>query len=254
MKFFNQLFSRQYSVKPFLVSGLLLIGIFSGNVFSQKGVATIGFQFKPIFNNDFFRTGAQSAEQGQAKVTIQPNSGYCAGMVIRRGITERLSIETGINYTRRNYQIQIVDSALSHKRNYKFIGYEIPISALVYIRLGQKMYIDASLGNSFDFYPSDIYIGDDYFESEGLRKSWIKPAIIANVGAEYRTEKAGYFYLGVSFHRPYSFIYRSRTLITGRNYKVFETDISGNYLTVDIRYFFHEDPLNKQRKKYPEDD
>ena len=239
MKFFYQVCSRQYFVKHFLVFGLLMIGIFSGNVFSQKGVATIGFQFKPIFNNDFFRTGAQSAEQGQAKVTIQPNSGYCAGMVIRRGFTERLSIETGINYTRRNYQIQIADSALSHKRNYKFIGYEIPISALVYIRLGQKMYIDASLGNSFDFYPSDIYIGDDNFESEGLRKSWIKPAIIANVGAEYRTEKAGYFYLGVSFHRPYSFIYRSRTLITGRNYKVFETDISGNYLTVDIRYFFH---------------
>ena len=254
MKFFYQVCSRQYFVKHFLVFGLLMIGIFSGNVFSQKGVATIGFQFKPIFNNDFFRTGAQSAEQGQAKVTIQPNSGYCAGMVIRRGFTERLSIETGINYTRRNYQIQIADSALSHKRNYKFIGYEIPISALVYIRLGQKMYIDASLGNSFDFYPSDIYIGDDNFESEGLRKSWIKPAIIANVGAEYRTEKAGYFYLGVSFHRPYSFIYRSRTLITGRNYKVFETDISGNYLTIDICYFFHEDPLNKQRKKYPEDD
>ncbi len=254
MKFFNLFFKTQFAIS---INKSVFIAVFcmlSINVFSQKGVATIGFQFKPIFNNDFFRTGAQSATQGTAEVTIQPNSGYCAGMVIRRGFTERLSIETGINYARRNYQIQISDSALSHKRNFKFIGYEIPISALVYIRLGQKMYIDASLGNSFDFYPSDIYIGDDYFESEGLRKSWIKPAIIANVGAEYRTEKSGYFYLGVSFHRPYSFIYRSRTLITGRNYKVFESDISGNYLTVDIRYFFHEDPLNKQRKRYPKDD
>ncbi|HNL05437.1 MAG TPA: hypothetical protein PKI54_11410, partial [Bacteroidia bacterium] len=151
MKFFNLIFRRQYPVKRFLVFELIMFCMFSGNVFSQKGVATIGFQFKPIFNNDFFRTGSQSATQGTAEVTIQPNSGYCAGMVIRRGFTERLSLETGINYARRNYQIQVTDSALSHKRNYKFIGYEIPISALVYIRLGQKMYIDASLGNSFDF-------------------------------------------------------------------------------------------------------
>ncbi|MBS1765198.1 MAG: hypothetical protein JSS90_09550 [Bacteroidetes bacterium] len=220
---------------------------------AQKGIITAGFQFKPIFNNDFFGAGAQSVSKGGAMVTVKPNSGYCAGMVIRRGFSNRISLESGINYTRRNYTIQLTDTNYSHQNNFKFIGYEIPVSLLVYIRLGQKIFMDASLGNSFDFYPSDIYIGDDEFESEGLRKSWIKPALIANLGAEYRTEKAGYFYLGFSFHRPYSFIYRSRTLFSHKNYQIFQTDISGNYLTVDIRYFFNEEPLNKQKKRYDDE-
>ncbi len=224
------------------------------NTYAQKGIVTAGFQFKPIFNNDFFRAGAQSAFNGNAEVMVKPNSGYCAGMVIRRGFSDRISVETGINYIRRNYQLVLTDSGFYHSKRFKFIGYEIPLSVLVYIRLGQKIYMDASLGNSLDFYPSDIYTGDDYFDSEGLRKSWLKPAVIANVGAEYRTEKSGYFYLGVSYHRPYNFIFRSRTLITGTNYPIFQTDVSGNYLTIDFRYFFNEDPLNKQRKKYPEED
>lgn len=228
---------------------VLCLLLFSGTLLAQKGIITAGFQFKPIFNNDFFRAGAQSAVKGGAEVTIKPNSGYCAGMVIRRGFSNRISLESGINYIRRNYTIQLTDTNYIHEKNFRFVGYEIPVSLLVYIRLGQKMFMDASLGNSFDFYPSDIYTGDDEFDSEGLRKSWIKPALMANLGAEYRTEKAGYFYLGFSYHRPYSFIFRSRTLFSHKNYQIFQTDISGNYLTVDIRYFFNEEPLNKQKVK-----
>lgn len=231
----------------------LIVLMISQSLTAQKGIITAGFQFKPIFNNDFFGAGAQSAVKGGAEVIVKPNSGYCAGMVIRRGFSNRISLETGINYVRRNYTLQLIDTNYSHQKNFKFIGYEIPVSLLVYIRLGQKIFMDASLGNSFDFYPSDIYVGDDEFESEGLRKSWIKPALMANLGAEYRTEKVGYFYLGFSYHRPYSFIFRSRTLFSHKNYQIFQTDISGNYLTVDIRYFFNEQPLNKQKKRHDDE-
>ena len=68
MKFFNLFFKTQFAIS---INKSVFIAVFcmlSINVFSQKGVATIGFQFKPIFNNDFFRTGAQSATQGTAEV------------------------------------------------------------------------------------------------------------------------------------------------------------------------------------------
>jgi hypothetical protein len=221
---------------------------FSDIAFAQKGIVTVGFQFKPIFNNDFFRAGSQSAILGNASVTIKPSSGYCAGMVIRKGLTDRLSLESGINYVRRNYTVQLTDTNYYTQQKFKFIGYEIPLSLLVYIRLGEKIFMDASIGNSFDFYPSDVFTESDDFVSAGFRKAWLKPALIANLGVEFRTEKSGYFYLGTSYHRPYTAIFQSRTNFYGKVYPTFVSDISGNYLTIDIRYFFNEEPLNKQRK------
>lgn len=222
--------------------------------FSQKGIITVGFQYKPIFNNDFFRAGAQTVESGITSVTINPKAGFCGGMVIRRGLTERLSLESGINYVKRSYSIELADSGKTHLDQFKFIGYEIPLSVLVFIRLGEKTFMDASIGNSFDFFPSDVYTSDEYYEHVGLRNSWVKAAAIANLGFEYRTEKFGYFYIGASYHRPYTYLFRSGTNFKNTSYPTFVNDISGNYLTLDIRYFFNETPLKNQKKIYPEDE
>lgn len=45
----------------------LLVWLISHSLFAQKGIITAGFQFKPIFNNDFFGAGAQSAVKGVPK-------------------------------------------------------------------------------------------------------------------------------------------------------------------------------------------
>lgn len=226
--------------------------------FSQNGIITVGFQYKPIFNNDFFRAGAQTVELGSTSVTINPKAGFCGGMVIRRGLTDRLSLESGINFTKRSYTIKLVDvgnpQGDTHTDNFKFISYEIPLSVLVFIRLGEKSFMDASIGNSFDFFPSDVYTEDNYYEHVGLRKSWVKAAAIANLGFEYRTEKSGYFYLGASYHRPYTYLFQSGTNFKNTAYPTFVNEISGNYLTLDIRYFFNETPLKNQKKRYHEDD
>lgn len=218
--------------------------------FSQEGVVTAGFQVKPVFSSDYFKTGPKTAEFRTALSAVELKSGYCVGMVIRRGFSNKISLETGINYTRRNYEIAVKDSAMSVIDNFKFIGYEIPLSLLVYIRLGEKMFMDVSFGGSADFYPSDIYTSDSSYYQDGLRPRWLSPALISNIGFEYRTEKAGYFYLGASFHRPFDAIMNSFVTIRKRNeYPKLKNELNGNYLTVDLRYFFHEDPLSKQRKK-----
>jgi len=91
----------------------------------------------------------------------------------------------------------------------------------------------------------------DYYYQRSFRRSLFQSAVLANLGWEYRTEKAGYFYLGASYQRPFTYIYVSeiRYQPDGKNDKVAMT-VPGNYFTVDLRYFFHEDP----RKKKPSRD
>jgi hypothetical protein len=73
---------------------------------------------------------------------------------------------------------------------------------------------------------------------------------LANHGYELRTEKKGIFYLGASYHRPFTFIYKSFMFYRKPNETISGIlDLSGNYFTIDFRYFFHEDPISKGRKK-----
>ncbi len=238
-------------------AGLLffVLSLFVHKNFAQVNVLTAGFQVKPIFPSKFFGTGPQTLDSSGVSFTLKPSSGLCFGMIIRYGITQSVSIESGINYVKRIYSLTIEDSLISFSGNSKFriIGYEIPVSGLVFIPLSEKIYMDASLGASFDFFPSDVQSSDDYFKHIGKRNNWIFVSVLANLGWEYRTEKSGYFYLGASYHRPFKDIYTSTVGYYRNMNNIYTTGqqflLSGNYLTFDIRYFFHEDPLKKQSKK-----
>lgn len=217
---------------------------------AQQGVVTVGFQIKPIFSNDYFKTGPVEGSIGTFNAKVTPKSGYCAGMVIRSGLTQKLSLETGINFVKRNYNLNITDTSLYISDQFRFINYELPVAALVYIRLGENLFMDASFGASFDFFPSDIETEDENYYQVSRRPRWVNMALIANLGTEWRTENAGYFYVGASFHRPFDFIFASLTQRKTMNVNTYvRNDISGNYLTLDFKYFFHEEPLKKQRKK-----
>ncbi len=232
---------------------LLIISVFNRQSISQDNVLTAGIQIKPIFTSKFFNTGSQSKDSSGVRFDLNPKGGYCVGAIVRYGITNRVSAETGINFIKRPYQISITNDSLSFSGTSPFaiIGYEIPLSALVFIQLSEYIFMDASLGMSFDFFPSSVQSEDEYFKHLGRRRSWIFPAVTANLGYEYRTVKSGYFYLGASYHRPFRDIFEN-TFIYYINDKYFSGQrflLSGNYLTVDFRYYFHEDPLKKQKKK-----
>lgn len=232
---------------------LFLLSYFS-IVNAQDNVLTAGFQFKPIFPSKFFNTGPQSKDSSGVNFTLKPNSGYCFGMIVRYGISNRISMESGINYVKRTTELSISDGAFKGISKFKIIGYEIPMSGLVFIQLSEKIFMDASLGASFDFFPSDVQSSDDYFKQFGKRKNWIFASVLANLGWEYRTAKSGFFYIGASYHRPFKDIYVSTVVYkpdaTSNECKECQQFLlSGNYLTFDLRYFFHEDPLKKNSKK-----
>ena len=217
---------------------------------AQKNIVTVGIQYKPILALDVLNTGTKSVTANGVNFSVGIKSGFCGGIVIRRGITETYSLESGINYVKRVYSLKMTDGNFSGDSEFRIIGYEIPISGLVYIKLSETIYMNASLGLSVNMFASDIFTEDYYFRNSSHRAYVFNPGILGNLGWEYRTETAGYFYIGASYHNPFSAIYNSKILYDNNSkYQVITLPLSGTYISLDLRYFFHEDPIKKQKKK-----
>lgn len=182
--------------------------------------------------------------------TLTPEFGFTAGMVIRYGFTKMISIETGINYVQRKYSLSVGPEGQKQNSAFTIVGYEIPVQAMFFVRLADRFYMDAGAGLQLDIFPSDVYTSDTSFRHYGARTSIFNGGAIANLGWEYRTKKIGFFYLGASYHIPFTDIYTSRVAHVVNNVPQVATQfgLNGSYLTFDVRYFFHEFPI-PQRKK-----
>ena len=231
--------------KYFVLLFLLFRSITS---YSQENTFTVGFQYKPIFPSAFFSTGTKTIYQNEVDFSISQKVGYCAGMIIRRGITKQVSVETGINYTKRNFSLSIIDSTFTGKSVFTIISYEIPLQGMIFLRLADKLYMNTAFGATLDMYPSNIATNDTYFQHFSKRHGVFQSSVLANLGFEYRTTKSGYFYVGASYHLPFSYFYASSIKYTPRQ-EIVRTKLRGNYLTIDLRYYFHEDPLKPKKKK-----
>lgn len=240
---------------------LFFIGCISSLLgFAQKGVTTFGVQLKPVVPWSLVGTGDDYRSGRLAQYALTPELGFNFGMVMRFGFTDRISLETGINAARRNYRLAA--SEISGKAdltlNNTFVAYEIPLLGMVYVQLGDQLWMNGAAGFSFDLYPSDTYTQDYIFvdseavemQQEIFRYRWLRMALLVNYGFEYRTKKAGYYYLGVSYHRPFQDMAISESILKVNQEAEVQTFIlSGNYLSIDLRYFFHEDPEKKTKKK-----
>ncbi|CAN5529978.1 hypothetical protein BH11BAC1_BH11BAC1_14170 [soil metagenome] len=249
---------KSSGVRPYLLlptAYCLILFVFcllpTTNCFSQAHVTTLGIQIKPIFPIGFLGTGKQtvSVDSVNVKFDLSLKGGYNFGMLIRKGFSDLLAMEVGINYVKRKYQLDITDVDYKESSTFRIIGYEIPASLLVYIRLGEKIFMNASLGASADMYASNVESRNENHNTLTVRNQTFQAAIVANLGWEFRTESAGYFYIGSSLHRPFDYELTTRAHYK-RNAKEMDVyqPLSGSYLTIDLRYFFHEDPKKKKRK------
>lgn len=226
---------------------------------AQEHVTTLGVQFKPMVPSKFFASGTDNIETENLNVDFQPAFGLNFGMVVRRGLTKNWSLESGICLVQRNYVMRFSHPSLSEDQimRFRYICYELPLQGMVFVKLSDRLFMNASAGCSLDFYPSNVesssYAYQDTlrfdFYQKTFKKRWIQMALLANYGFEWRTQDKGYFYLGVSYHRPFNEIGTTDVLfqlntdpLRGRS------RLGGNYITADLRYFFHEKP-EKRRKK-----
>lgn len=229
----------------------LLIGL--PESYAQENVITVGLQVRPMIPFRFIGTAPEMQESEGFESTLYPKFGMNMGMVIRKGLSPMWSIETGINFVQRNYSMDISHPQMREniEMNYRFISYEIPVQGLVYVKLGDQLFMNASGGLSFDFYPSNVEsfantrrdtLSFD-FHQKTVRNGWLQFGLIANYGFEWRTKSKGYYYLGVSYKRPFRIIGASfLTAELNRDPAEMEHFIKGEYLTLDLRYFFNEKP------------
>ncbi len=217
---------------------------------------SFGIQFRPLVPNSLVDFAEVTESSDTLIATWNPRTSLNFGMVVRFGITPAFSIESGINLVRRNYTIQVESPTekVESELRYAFVGYEVPIQALYYVRLTDQLWMNASGGVSIDMYPSDVFstssaVRDTIFydfEQYTGRRGWVQMAVQANYGFEWRTKDKGYFYLGATYHQPFTAMAWSETIIDwqGGIHRL-TTELTGNYFTLDLRYFFHEPPSRR---------
>lgn len=227
----------------------------SGNVLGQKTNANeilFGFQLRPIVPNAYLNTDIETASLPNFSYSAKSNVGISFGSIIRKPLGKFWNLETGLNFVKRSYTLSfdLNDSVqVSSKQNMTFIAYEIPIQALIYVRLGKSWYMNASAGISIDFFPSETEtfssekIDSTYydFSQKTYRIKWSALAAQSNLGFEYRTEKKGYYYIGASFHRPFGRIAGSQGLVeTTSGSERLWLSLSGSYFSIDLKYFLYD--------------
>ncbi len=211
------------------------------NCFSQKGKTIAGIQYKPILPFSFLGTGKITNDLNNVHFETKLTSGFSGGLVVRHNFTNLLAFETGINYVKRKYTLNISEGTFNDNSTFRIISYEIPAVLMIYTQLGEKIYINGSMGPVLDMYPSSIKTSDSSFSHVAFRNHIFQPSISANIGWEYRTDKSGILYIGASFQKPFSFIYLSKVgYYHGNNDFIIQNELSGSYLTIDLRYFFRE--------------
>lgn len=226
---------------------------------AQVNVTTLGIQLKPLIPSKYFGSGTENVEFEELRVRFEPNVGLNFGMVVRKGLTRNWSVESGICMVQRNFTLHYTHPLLPTEKQlrFRYVGYEIPLQALVFVKLTERVFMNASAGFSIDLYPSNVESSTfEYqdtlrfdFYQKTFKNNWIQPALLANYGFEWRTPDKGYFYLGASYHRPFAPIGTTRVLfqLDGDPTQT-QVRLGGNYLTADLRYFFHEKPEKLPKK------
>lgn len=222
---------------------------------AQRGVTTLGLRVKPVVPFTYFDKDVEVKTE-HARYAMSLEGGFAFGMNVRVGVTNMISFETGLGQIQRrfSYTVENDTAAYAESASIRYTGYELPVMGLVFIRLGEKTWMNTALGASLDFYPSDV---EGYLENGSIymfRRRWAQGSVIGNLGFEYRSDKSGIFYLGATYHRPFNDLALADLTYTyfgppTRKDFTERLSVAGSYLTVDLRYYFHEDPDRRRLRK-----
>ncbi len=233
-----------------MIKRIFILCFFVSLAQAQEKKTVFGLQYKPIVPAAYFDAANISAEWDNFQFDLSPRYGYSFGMVVRRGLNRTFSFETGINYIDRNYRMSTDNSTinLDDFTDFSLRAYEIPYQLLTNVRVSDDIYLNVAFGMSHNIFASDVYSegeADSQFIQNTLKRRRIQIAMLANIGAEFRTEKDGIFYVGASLHRPWDEVGRVYPEYDGFNENApsldaYYLEVLGNFVTIDFRYFFHE--------------
>tara|TARA_B100001758_G_C18394908_1_gene605287 strand:+ start:497 stop:1204 length:708 start_codon:yes stop_codon:yes gene_type:complete len=229
---------------------ILFMLIYCINLKAQEKKTTFGLQYKPIIPAAYFNSSEIIKDSNGYGFNLNPKYSNSFGMILRQKINNTFSLESGLNYIQRNYQLKIIKNTINLEAE-TFFGirsYEVPLQLLIYVRASKHWHLNVAFGISHNVLTSDIksYAEENtYFFQNTYRKNGGYRALLANVGMEYRTNKKGYYYIGTSLHRPWREIARSYPEYNDgehifNNESDFFLEMLGSFITIDLRYFFAE--------------
>ncbi len=242
-------------MRPILLLFFFVISISTmGQIKHKRKLPTyFGIEVSPLFPTSFIGEKSLLLTQPandpfNLSASITQKMGFSIGGTIRTSFTKFIALETGINYTKRNFDVTMAlpDSGIAANTSLGFIQYSLPINALFYIKLDEKWYMDASLGFGVNFSPTSIGKvlkpqNRHVFTNLGYIKQKIGFDMNANLGFEFRTDKKGFFYLGGSARIPLQPLFRyymQYEYNTSALVKVLEGDVDGSFLAIQFKYFF----------------
>ena len=214
---------------------------------SKNSDKQFGINTGAIIPINYFGAGPLELESNNSQITLSSKIGYHFGMIIKTNYNKKFSIESGINFLRRNFDLSGSSNETSLKDNadFGYISYSFPTKAIVYIQLSDKSFLNTSVGASLDFYASDVESkGEKYFiDHISYKDKWINGAILADLGVEWR---GGYgaFFLGAGVNIPITTI-----AVTNLKFHYDESDynnkidtynpvfLRGNFFDIKIKYF-----------------
>ena len=78
-------------------------------------------------------------------------------MVVRHKINTTFSIESGLNYTQRNFNLAVKNNLnLDDFTDFGMRSYELPIQLLAYVQTSKYWYVNVAFGISHNVLASDI--------------------------------------------------------------------------------------------------
>ncbi|HBF88106.1 MAG TPA: hypothetical protein DDX39_05640 [Bacteroidales bacterium] len=193
-----------------------------------------GVHFSPTSPLNLIQKTNVLSEVDGVLYEINSKMGHSFGMEVRHDFNKIFSLQTGLSYVRRNYDFKANLDTLFENRM-QFVGYEIPVMMLAYLRLTKHIYMDNSIGFSANFYPTDIATEHVY----GFANRWYQFAMNVNVGWDFRTENSGYFFLGASYHLQlnnalYLAFYEDENFVAEK----VRLGVKGSYFAINFKYFF----------------
>ena len=91
---------------------------------------------------------------------------YAQGYIVPNGVAQG-SFGNAIGFT----VIQDPsDGDFTGNSSFRIISYEIPAMLMIYSQLGEKIYINGSMGPTLDMFASDIQTSDYYFNQVSFRR------------------------------------------------------------------------------------
>jgi len=236
----------------------LLVISFTSMAQREKQPSYFGIQIRPIFPSSFGGSKTLELTGENYKFKLTQTVGYSFGGTIRKGITKLIAFESGLNFTHRSFRntMSLTDTSVMADDKWSFDSYDIPINALVYIQLSQKIYMNTSMGLALRISPNDIKKitetgGAHSFTNIGRYTAKIGFNLNANVGFEYRTREKGFFYFGGSIGvplKPIIELYSLHSVIKQTHVTQLKGMVNGNYLAIDLKYFF---PLISKKGDQP---